>query len=235
MKWFLFLTILFFTTKVFTLEGYVETTRKDIKMGDVVEAQLYLWPLSKIPILEKTLYLGEKAFFIINSGPVTSENNNEVVMTKGHIVFAEPATSGEKIPLKVENETILVEMRSFSVANNPDMVLDQKLIIRGQQKYSKTNIVFYLLLALLISAIGYLLFNRKKFKLKSPSSKKLSFEIKSATDLHFAYKKRDEIKRSIGEEKYNKFLGELGELIFKPTLTSDELLIIQEKFKSYGL
>jgi hypothetical protein len=235
MKWTLVLITMLLTANLFALEGYVEIDKKQIKVGDVVEAKMYVWPVDRLLNVENTTYLGENAFFIKTAEPVTSDNNNEVMITTGHIIFSKPIRSSEKINIKIEDKEILLEIRKFDVLENPEIVLDDKLIIEEQEKFIKNKYIIKIILFAVLLALFYFVFKSKTSKKLKSNESKLKFEINNFSDLQKVYLKRELVKNQIGNEAYNKFLTELGDNIYKQNLSTEELSIIKEKFKQYGL
>jgi hypothetical protein len=235
MKWTLILITLLLTANLFALEGYVEIDKKQIKVGDVVEAKMYVWPIDRLLNVENTTYLGENAFFIKTAKPVASENNNEVMITSGHIVFSKPISSSEKINVKIEDKEILLEIRKFDVLENPEIVLDDKLIVEEQEKFIKNKYIIKIILFIVLLGLFYFVFRSKLSKKSKVEVTKLKFEINNFSDLQKIYLKRELVKNQIGDEAYNKFLTELGDNIYKQNLSTEELSIIKEKFKQYGL
>jgi hypothetical protein len=235
MKYIIFILFLVFTVKVFAIEAYVEINRPQIKIGDVAEASIYVWPVEKLFVIENTINLGENAFFIKTSGPIISENNSEVMIMSGHIVFAKPVRSGEKIMINLNGQDIALELRKFDVIENPEIVLDEKIDIENQEKFVKDNKVITTIAVILLIVVVFFLYKKRARKKVSRNHTNLKFEINNSADLQSIYNKREQIKSQIGDEAYKKLLDDIGDNMYKQTISPEELSGIKDKFKHYGL
>jgi hypothetical protein len=157
------------------------------------------------------------------------------MVIKGLIVFSKAIHSGVKLNLNLKGEDIPVELRKFSVLDDPEITLGDKVTIEVQEKYSRSRKFIIIILIVFVLLVGVFFFTRKSKRLTKKGSVGIKFEINSLEDLRLAYVKRDLIKSQLGIATYNKFLNDLGDNFYKQSLNSDELQSIKDKFKLYGL